>query len=373
MIPVSDPKRGAADLREEIVSAMTRVVDSGWYILGGEVSSFEEKFARYIGVKHAISVASGTDALTLSLMALGIGTGDGVITVPNTAFPTAAAISRAGGRPIFVDVDPKSRTMDPNLVGELLKSGNSGVKGDGEIKGIIPVHLYGQPADMDAINDLAKKHGLFILEDCAQAHGTLYRGKKAGTMSDMAAFSFYPTKNLPALGDAGMIVTDSDELAGRAKSLRNYGQREQYIHEEVGMNSRMDDLQASVLSLRLKNLDRDNGRRREIAQRYNENIEGDFILPREMEYAHHVYHLYVIETKERKALIEHLKRGGVGFGIHYPRSIHLQNAYKGLGYCRGDFPVSEKLSDTVISIPLFPELRDDEAEKVIETINSFKV
>jgi dTDP-4-amino-4,6-dideoxygalactose transaminase len=372
MIPVADPKRGAAALKEEIISAVTRVVDSGWYILGGEVSAFEEEFARYIGVKHAVSVASGTDALTLSLMAMGGGVGDGVVTVPNTAFPTAAAITRAGGRPIFVDVDHRSRNMDPGLLEEFLKSGNRKAMGGGEIKGIIPVHLYGHSAEMDDIIGLAEKYGLFVLEDCAQAHGTLYKGKKAGTMGDIAAFSFYPTKNLPALGDAGMIVTDSDGLAGRARSLRNYGQSAQYIHEEVGMNSRMDDLQASVLRLRLKNLDRDNERRREIAGRYTEKIKGDFILPVEMEYARHVYHLYVIETEKREALIDHLKREGVGYGIHYPKPIHLQNAYKGLGYKPGDFPVSERLSDTVISIPVFPELEDEEVEVVIETINSFK-
>jgi len=359
-------------LKDEIISAVTRVVDSGWYILGGEVSAFEEEFARYIGIKHAVSVASGTDALTLSLMALGVGPGDGVITVPNTAFPTAAAITRAGGRPVFVDVDPISRTMDPSLLEKLLKSGSDGVKGGGEIKGIIPVHLYGQPADMDAVNGIAKEHGLFVIEDCAQAHGALYKGKKAGTMGDMAAFSFYPTKNLPALGDAGMIVADNNELAERVRSLRNYGQTEQYIHEEVGMNSRMDDLQASVLRLRLKTLDRDNGRRREIAKRYDVGIKGDFTLPREMEHARHVYHLYVIETEERGALIDHLKREGVGFGIHYPRSIHLQKAYKDLGYNRGDLPVSEKLADTVISIPVFPELSDYEVNRVIEALNKFK-
>ncbi|MBN1571737.1 MAG: DegT/DnrJ/EryC1/StrS family aminotransferase [Deltaproteobacteria bacterium] len=372
MIPVSDPKRGAAALRDEIVSAMTRVVDSGWYILGGEVSAFEEEFARYVGIKHAVSVASGTDALTLSLMVLGVGPGDGVVTVPNTAFPTAAAITRAGGRPVFVDVDPVSRTMDPYLLEELLKSGGGGAKGEGEIKGIIPVHLYGGPADMDAVNDIAKKNGLFVLEDCAQAHGALYKGVKAGTMSDIAAFSFYPTKNLPALGDAGMIVTDSDKLAERARSLRNYGQSSQYIHEDVGMNSRMDDLQASVLRLRLKALDRDNGQRREIAKKYDAGIKGEFILPREIKYTRHIYHLYVIETEERVTLIDHLKREDVGCGIHYPRPIHLQNAYKDLGYGRGDFPVSEKLADTVISIPVFPELEDGEVERVIEALNCFK-
>jgi dTDP-4-amino-4,6-dideoxygalactose transaminase len=304
-------------------------------------------------------------------LALGLGPGEGVVTVPNTAFPTAAAITRAGGRPVFVDVDPVSRTMDPSLLEGLLKSGG-GVKGVSVIRGIIPVHLYGQPADMDAVNAIAKEYGLFVIEDCAQAHGALYKGRKAGTMSDMAAFSFYPTKNLPALGDAGMIVTDSKELANRARSLRNYGQSSQYIHEDVGMNSRMDDLQASVLRLRLKSLDSDNGRRREIAKRYDGEIKGDFTLPREMDYAEHVYHLYVIETKERGALIDHLRRESVGFGIHYPRSVHLQNAYKDLGYKKGDFPVSERLADTVISIPVFPELIDDEVKSVIEVLNKFK-
>ena len=377
MIPVSDPKRGMTALKEEIMSAISRVIDSGWYILGGEVSAFEEQFARYIGVKHAVSVASGTDALTLSLMALGIGPGDGVITVPNSAFPTATAISRAGGRPLFVDVDKDSRTMDPELLEKFLKS--EGIEKE-RVKGIIPVHLYGQPADMDAIkaiksiaeiDQIAEGEGLFIIEDCAQAHGTLYKGKKVGTLGDIAAFSFYPTKNLPALGDAGIVVTASDDLAEKVKALRNYGQRERYIHDDVGMNSRMDDIQAVVLGLRLKNLDSDNQRRREIAKRYTESIKGDFVLPQEMEYAHHVYHLYVIETEKREALIDYLKDVGVGFGIHYPRPIHLQDAYKDLGYTRGNFPVSEKLSDTVISLPLFPELRDDEVSEVINLLNEF--
>ncbi len=371
MIPVSDPKRGMTALKEEIMSAVSRVVDSGWYILGGEVSAFEEQFAKYIGVKHAVSVASGTDALTLSLMALGIGPGDGVITVPNSAFPTAAAISRAGGRPLFVDVGKNSRTMNPELLEKFLKS--DGIEKE-RVKGIIPVHLYGQPADMDAIKaiaEMARKDDLFIIEDCAQAHGALYKGKKVGTLGDIAAFSFYPTKNLPALGDAGIVVTGSDDLAEKVKALRNYGQSERYIHDDVGMNSRMDDIQAVVLGLRLKKLDTDNDRRREIAKMYTENIKGDFVLPQEMEYAHHVYHLYVMETEKREALIDYLKDVGVGFGIHYPRPIHLQDAYRALGHKRGDFPVSEKLSDTVISLPLFPELTDDEVFKVIDFLNRF--
>lgn len=374
MIPVSDPKRGMTALKEEIMSAISQVVDSGWYILGGEVSAFEEQFAKYIGIKHAVSVASGTDALTLSLMALGIGPGDSVITVPNSAFPTAAAISRAGGRPLFVDVDKDSRTMDPELLEKFLKS--DGIEKE-RVKGIIPVHLYGQPADMDAIKAIAEidqmagREGLFIIEDCAQAHGALYKRKKVGTLGDIAAFSFYPTKNLPALGDAGIVVTGSDDLAEKVKALRNYGQSERYIHDDVGMNSRMDDIQAVVLGLRLKKLDTDNDRRREIAKIYSENIKGDFVLPQEMEYAHHVYHLYVMETEKREALINHLKDGEVGFGIHYPRPIHLQDAYKDLGHKRGDFPVSEKLSDTVISLPLFPELTDDEVFKVIDLLNRF--
>jgi dTDP-4-amino-4,6-dideoxygalactose transaminase len=371
MIPVSDPKRGMTVLKEEIMSAISQVVDSGWYILGGEVSAFEEQFAKYIGVKHAVSVASGTDALTLSLMALEIGPGDGVITVPNSAFPTAAAISRAGGRPLFVDVDKDSRTMDPQLLEKFLKS--DGIEKE-KVKGIIPVHLYGQPADMDAIKaiaEMAQREGLFIIEDCAQAHGALYKGEKVGTLGDIAAFSFYPTKNLPALGDAGIVVTGNDDLAEKVKALRNYGQSERYIHDDVGMNSRMDDIQAVVLGLRLKKLDTDNDRRREIAKMYSENIKGDFVLPQEMEYAHNVYHLYVMETEKREALINHLKYGEVGFGIHYPRPIHLQDAYKYLGHTRGDFPVSEKLSDTVISLPLFPELTDDEVFKVIDLLNRF--
>jgi dTDP-4-amino-4,6-dideoxygalactose transaminase len=369
-VPVSDPKRTAAAERDQIVEALTRVVDSGRYILGGEVSSFEEEFSAYVGGSFGVAVASGTDALTLALMALGLPAGERVIIPANTAFPTACAVTRAGGVPVFVDVDPETATVDPQALDALLtKTAKTG--GDPKVRGVIPVHLYGHPCDMDPIMTLAERHGLFVLEDCAQAHGALYKGRKVGTFGQAAAFSFYPTKNLAALGDAGMVVTGDGALTGRLKSMRDYGQRERYLHEDHGLNSRMDDLQAAVLRKRLGDLDEKNERRRQIARIYHEAIRGPYTLPLERPYARHVYHLFVIRSRHRKSLIDHLARSGVGHAIHYPRPIHLQPVYRHLGYRLGDFPVTEGLSEQILSIPMFPELTDTEVQRVITALNDF--
>lgn len=370
MIPVSDPKRTAAAEKAEIIAALSRVLDSGWYILGREVSSFEDEFSAYVGVSFGMAVASGTDALTLALMALGLSPNQGVIIPPNTAFPTACAVTRAGGTPIFVDVDRETATLDPEGLSALLKR-TDGKIGDVTIRGIIPVHLYGHPCDMDPILELAPKYGLFVLEDCAQAHGALYNGRKVGTFGEAAAFSFYPTKNLAALGDTGMVVTNSEHLAQKIRSMRDYGQRERYLHEDLGMNSRMDDLQAAVLRRRLMTLDEKNEKRRAIAQRYHEGIQGPYVLPQTKSYAGHVYHLFVIQSDERGRLIEHLSQNGVGHAIHYPRPIHLQPVYRELGYRPGDLPTAEWLSGRILSIPMFEGLTDDEVMRVIEALNSF--
>jgi dTDP-4-amino-4,6-dideoxygalactose transaminase len=370
MIPVADPRRAAAAQKDEIMAALVRVVDSGWYILGGEVRSFEEEFSRYVGVPFGIAVGSGTDALTLGLMALGLASGEGVIIPPNTAFPTACAVTRAGGVPVFVDVDEKTANLDPGKLAAFLEKTGGRVSGV-TIRGIIPVHLWGHPCDMAPILECAHRHGLFVLEDCAQAHGARYDKETVGTLGDAAAFSFYPTKNVAALGDAGMVVTKDEAVAQRLRSMRDYGQRERYLHEDLGMNSRMDDLQAAVLRLRLATLDERTERRRAIARRYREEIKGPYALPPAMAYAEPVYHLFVVKSDDREALIEHLTRSGVGHAIHYPRPIHLQPVYRDLGYRPGDLPVAELLSGKILSIPMFEELTDEEVGRVIEVLNNF--
>jgi dTDP-4-amino-4,6-dideoxygalactose transaminase len=370
MIGVTDPKRSAARGREEIIQALGRVVDSGWYILGGEVGRFERDFSAYIGLSEGIAVASGTDAITLSLMALGLGPDEGVIIPPNTAFPTACAITRAGGVPVFVDVDPRTYLLDPGALLALLRESGPSRHGV-TIRGIVPVHLYGHPCDMDPIMAAADEFGLFVVEDCAQAHGARYRGKPVGTFGAAAAFSFYPTKNLAALGDAGAVVTNDTALARSIRSMRDYGQTERYRHDHPGMNSRMDDLQAAVLSLRLKDLDENNARRRKIADRYRDEITGPFVLPEVMPYAHHVFHLFVIRSDRRSGLMDHLTENGIGYAVHYPRPIHLQPIYRGLGYRPGDLPIAERCAEEIISIPIFPELTDDETGRVISALNAF--
>jgi dTDP-4-amino-4,6-dideoxygalactose transaminase len=267
-------------------------------------------------------------------------------------------------------VDPRTYTLDPEAILALLTE-NGPKRGGVTVRGIIPVHLYGHPCDMDPIMAAADRFGLFVLEDCAQAHGARYRGKPVGTFGTAAAFSFYPTKNLAALGDAGMVVTNEAALAQRIRSMRDYGQPERYRHEDPGMNSRMDDLQAAVLRLRLKDLDGNNARRNVIAGRYRNEIAGHFVLPETMPYAHHVFHLFVIRTDRRSDLMGHLTENGIGYAVHYPRPIHLQPIYRGLGYRLGDFPISERLTEEIISIPIFPELTDDEVGRVIWVLNGF--
>jgi dTDP-4-amino-4,6-dideoxygalactose transaminase len=333
-------------LQGEIDTAVSRVLSSGWYILGEEVRQFEEEFAAYLGVAYVVGVASGTDALLLALRALEIGAGDEVMTVSHTAVATIAAIELSGATPVFVDVEPQTYTLDPSLLEAALTP---------RTRAIVPVHLYGQPADMRPILEFARRHGLVVIEDCAQAHGATYNGQRIGTLGDAAAFSFYPTKNLGAIGDGGAVVTNRSDLAERLSLLRQYGWRERYVSEIAGYNSRLDELQAAILRVRLGHLNAQNQTRQQLAQQYFDSLcDLPLTLPQARENAKHVFHLFVVETEYRDALREHLQARGIATGIHYPVPVHLQPAYQRLGYQRSSLPVTEKLVGQILSLPLYP-------------------
>ena len=371
-IPFFDLKRQYALLEEQIQKVLNTFFKKGRYILGENVEKFEEEFASYCGCQYGIGAGSGTEAIHLSLLSCGIGSGDEVITVPNTAVPTVSAISLTGAKPVFVDIDSVTYTIDVDRLADKLKQ-EVEIKGNKKIKAIIPVHLYGHPADMDPIIELAKKYGLKVIEDACQAHGAEYKGRKVGSSGDAGCFSFYPTKNLGGYGDGGMVVTNTRELRDRLIMLRNYGQKKRYYHSIKGINSRLDELQAAVLLIKLKYLDRWNNSRREKAEQYNGTIKNDSIIkPFQAEYAGHVYHLYVVRCRERDKLIHFLSSNQIGTLIHYPVPVHLQEAYKDLNLTRGMYPVAEKYADEILSIPLFPELKDEEIEYTCNTIDSFK-
>lgn len=361
MISFFDLKKQYESIQNELDAAATRVMKSGWFILGPEVEAFEKAFASYIDVKHALGVGSGTEALHLALLALSIGEGDEVITVPNTAVATVAAIELTGARAVLVDVLPDSMNMNPALVERALTP---------RTKAIIPVHLFGQAADLDPILELARAKKIAVLEDCAQAHGATYKGKRVGSLGDIAAFSFYPTKNLGAYGDGGAILTNDDKLAERVQLIRQYGWRTRYESEIKGMNSRLDEMQAAILREKLKYLDQWNAARRERAALYTELIDGAVTPPREMSYGQHVYHLYVIQSAQRDALAEYLKSRGIGTAIQYPTPIHLQAAYTNLAP-RAALPVAEKLAREILSLPLYPELSLDDVRSVANAVREF--
>ena len=363
-IPFGNLKRHYQVLKAEIDTAVHRVLDSGWYILGKELERFEREFAGYIGVPYAVGVGSGTEALHLALIASGVQPGDEVITVPNTAVPTISAISFANATPVFVDVDPATFCID---VGQIEQ------KITGKTRAIVPVHLYGQACNMPEIISLAAKHGLAVVEDAAQAHGAVYQGKKVGSFGDFGCFSFYPSKNLGAFGDAGMVVTRDEKLAEDIKLLRNYGQEKRYYHKTKGFNSRLDEIQAAILLVKLKYMDAWNERRRQIADLYREHIRNPLVaLPIEKQDAYHVYHLYVIRCEQRDRLRAFLQEHGIGTQIHYPIPCHLQEAYKDLGLGPGTCPVAEQCADQVLSLPNYPELTDEEIIYIAETINRFE-
>jgi len=364
MIPFVDLKAQYENLKPEIDQAVSDVLASGWYILGPQVSAFEQEFAAYCGVKHGIAVASGTEALQIALTAGGLSDGNEVITVPNTAVPTVAAIEAAGCRPVFVDICPDTFLMDVTLLEEAITT---------KTKAIIPVHLYGQAVDMDPLLAIAKKHKLLVIEDCAQATGALYKGKRVGSLGDMGCFSFYPTKNLGALGDAGMVVTNNIDFAEAVRLIRSYGERKKYVNDRKGINSRMDDLQAAVLRIKLKHVDQWNQQRQEKAALYLRSLPdvAEITLPVTGDQRDHVYHLFVIRTAQRETLQAYLQEKGISTAIHYPLPIHYQAAYQDLGYQKGDFPVAEACSQEIMSLPLYPELEEASIEKVIKSIKAF--
>ena len=358
-IPVASPLAAYQHDRKEIDAAFRRVMDSGRYILGPEMEQFESEFANYLGVRFAVGVASGTEALWLALRAADIGEGDKVLAPSLTASATIAAIVETGARPVFVDLDPRRLTIDPSLIASQI---------DSRTRAIMPVHLYGNPADMTAIMALAQEQNLIVIEDCAQAHGARHAGKRVGTFGRAAAWSFYPTKNLGAFGDGGMVTTDDPQIADRLRSLREYGWRERYHSSEHGWNSRLDELQAALLRVRLKHLDEDNARRREIARRYRAALPAEVRGPACAEDDEGVEHLFVIRHPRRDALREKLRELGVGAAVHYPHPCHLQDAYRGYGDGLGSLPITEQACREVLSLPMYSELSEAEVEQVIATV-----
>jgi len=372
MVPFLDLTRQYKRIEEEILSAQRRVLEKGRFILGDEVSAFEEEFAHYCGVPYGVGVGSGTDALYLALRAAGIGEGDEVITVSHSFIATAFAISLTGAKPVFVDIDPTIYTMDPNALEHFLKKRKAKEGRRRKVKAILPVHLYGHPAEMDAIMDIAERYDLIVIEDACQAHGAEYHGKKVGSFGLFGCFSFYPTKNLGAYGDGGMVVTDDKKLYEMLRLLRCYGEKKKYQHILKGENSRLDEIQAAVLRVKLKYLDQWNGERRKKALTYKRMLENaEVICPVEKEKARHVYHLFVIRTKKRNSLQMFLKKSGIETLIHYPIPIHLQKAYKELRYQRRDLPVTERCAREILSLPFFPELTSEEMGEVQQRIKIF--
>jgi dTDP-4-amino-4,6-dideoxygalactose transaminase len=346
-------KARTTPLREEFMQAIGEIIDSGAFSGGPVVESFEDDFATYCGTRHAIGVGSGTEALWLTLLAMGIGPGDEVITVPLTFAATVEAICLAGAKPVFVDVDEWTYTINPADL-ERVRTPNT--------KAILPVHLFGQPADMDPILEFAHKYRLRVIEDAAQAQGAEYKGRRAGSIGDVGCFSFYPGKNLGAFGEAGAVVTGNDKLANQIRMLANHGQSRKNVHFLVGWNSRMDGIQAAVLRIKLRHLDRENRLRRDHAMRYNRTLAdlSGLVLPAVVNDRSHVFHLYALRARDRRRLIAALEARQIGCGLHYPVPVHLQPAYRHLGYRRGDFPVAEQSADELISLPMFPELTPDQ-------------
>ncbi len=370
-IPILDLTRQYRSIKEEIDRAIRRVVESGRFILGPEVEAFEQELAAYLGVKHAIGVASGTDALLLSLKALGIGPGDGVIVPSFTFFATAGVVVNVGATPIFVDIDPKTFNIDPEKLRELITHHSSRVT----IKAIIPVHLYGQPADMDEIMKIAAEHDLYVIEDAAQAIGAEYKGRKVGTIGHLGCFSFFPTKNLGAYGDGGMVVTNDDGLAEKIRMLRVHGSKPKYYHHIVGTNSRLDALQAAILRAKLPHLPEWTVARQRIADGYDEllrDLKG-IVTPYRAKDRTHTFHQYTIRVLDgkRDALQRFLRERGIGTQVYYPLPLHLQPCFRDLGYREGDLPESERASREVLSLPMFPELQDHELKYVAKQIHAW--
>jgi dTDP-4-amino-4,6-dideoxygalactose transaminase len=363
MVPFVDLRAQHDSIRKELFDTITQIIDTSSFIMGPAIKEFEPKFAEFCGCKHAIGVSSGTSALHLALWALGIGRGDEVITIPHTFIATTEAISLRGAKPVFVDIDAATFTMDVSKLEAAITP---------RTKAVIPVHLYGHPTDMDPLLEIARKHNLKVVEDCAQSHGAEYKGKRVGTMGDAGCFSFFPGKNIGAMGDAGAVTTNDDAIAAKVAKLRNHGREGKYEHEMVGYNERMDTLQAAILNVKLPHLNGWNEMRRTHAAEYGAALAGAEVeLPTVARDCKHVYHLFVIRHPNRDDLQKFLKEKGIATGVHYPLPLHLQPAYADLGYKQGDFPVTEKVAKEILSLPMFPEMTSGMVSEVAAAIREF--
>ena len=361
MVPMIDLKKQFAGIKDEVLAVVTEILESAHYVLGPKVSEFEKKMAAYHGVAEAIGVASGTDALHLAVKALGIGEGDEVITTPFTFFATAESILYTGARPVFADIDPETMNIDPVQIEAKITR---------KTKAIIPVHIFGHPADMDAVMAIAGKHHLSVIEDCAQSFGAGIRGKKTGSFGEAGCFSFYPSKNLGAFGDGGLVTLHDTGLGDRIRMLRNHGSRGAYKHESVGFNSRLDELQAGILLVKLRRIDAYNSRRRENAALYNDCLSDRVLRPAERQGMTHVYHQYTIRSPKRDLIKNRLHEAGVSSVVYYPVPLHLQEALGFLGHKKGDFPVAEEAAEKVLSLPMYPELEEKTIREIAEIINN---
>jgi len=364
-IPLVDLRAQYASIKAEIDQAIQRVVESGRFILGEEVQAFEEEFAAFCNAQYAVGVASGTAALHLALLACGVGPGDEVITTPFTFIATAEAINYTGAKPVFVDIDPQTHNINPRHLEAAITE---------RTRAIIPVHLYGYPADMAPIMEIAQRHDLWVIEDAAQAHGAEYKGQRVGTIGHLSCFSFYPAKNLGAYGDAGAVVTNDATLAEKVRLLRDHGRQEKYVHLMRGFAYRLDALQAAILRVKLRHLEEWNRRRRERAYLYREllsDIPLKMMPPEETAGTRSVYHMFVVRTSRREEVRAHLRSQGIETGVHYPLPLHLQPAYRDLGYHKGDLPASEEAAREVLSLPMYPELTREQMEQVARALQSF--
>lgn len=362
-IPFVNFKPMHDEIRNDIAKVFEEVYNSNWFILGDKVSVFEKNFSEYIGTKYCIGTGNGLDSLSLILKGYDIGKGDEIIVPSNTYIATALAVSYTGAVPVFLEPDIGTYNINANLIENAITD---------KTKAILVVHLYGQTAQMNQIQQIAKRHNLLLIEDCAQAHGATFEGKNAGTFGNAAGFSFYPGKNLGALGDGGAVVTDDEQLAKKVAALRNYGSYQKYYNEYKGVNSRLDELQAAFLSVKLRNLDRWNEDRKRIAKLYIEGINNkNIILPYVIYEANPVWHVFAVRCSRRNELQEYLDANDIHTVIHYPIPIHLQEAYKGLGYKKGDFPIAEKISEEVLSLPMWYGMNDSEIEYIVDKLNKF--
>jgi dTDP-4-amino-4,6-dideoxygalactose transaminase len=362
-VPFVDLRAQHAAIADEVLMAAIRVMERADFILGEEVARFEDEFARYCEARYAVGTDNGISALELTLRACGVGPGDEVIVPAHTFIATASAVSFIGARPVLVDIDPRNFGLDPSRVEAAVTP---------RTRALMPVHLYGQPVDVDPLLEIARRRGLFLVEDACQAHGARYKGRRVGALGRAGCFSFYPAKNLGAYGDGGAVVTDDQELADRVRMLRNYGQREKYQHAFLAYNRRLDTLQAAILRVKLRSLDRWNEARRRIAAIYDEGLRGSIVSPPKVALeVEHVYHLYVVRTPDRDGLQKHLTARGVTTGLHYPIPIHLQEAYRDLGHRFGEYPEAEQAAAEGLSLPMYPEMSQAESEYVVEAIRAY--